>query len=135
MFRLPRFLLYCFAIFIGVAGLLEGGLPLLQYTIKRLEGNYFDAYAVLSSYDRFSSEVILLLSLMLLIVVHIAHVLTGGLSFAKPEKPVLSRKQQDGSPLSAGLISQSLEPPRAQVPTDKESTDEKLGRLLKQRKE
>ena len=135
MFRIFSFLLYCLAVFIGVAGLLEGGLPLLQYTIERLEGKYFDAYAVLSSYDRFSSEVILILSLMLLLVVHIGHVLTRGLSFARPEKPVLSRKQQDESPLSAGLISQSLEPPRAQVPTDKESTDEKLGRLLKQRKE
>ena len=54
MYRLPRFLLYCFAIFIGVAGLLEGGWPLLQYAIERLEGKYFDAYALLSTYDRFS---------------------------------------------------------------------------------
>ena len=131
MFRLFRFLLYCFAVFIGVAGLLEGGLPLLQYAIERLEGKYFDAYALLSSYDRFSSEVILILSLMLLILVHIGHVLTGGLSFAKPENPVLSRKQQADSPLSAGLTSQSLGPSGAPEQTGKETADEKLTRLLR----
>ena len=94
MYRLPRFLLYCFAIFIGVAGLLEGGWPLLQYAIERLEGKYFDAYALLSTYDRFSSEVILILSLMLLIVVHIGHVLAGGLRLAKPKKPVSPQAPQ-----------------------------------------
>ena len=135
MFRIFSFLLYCLAVFIGVAGLLEGGLPLLQYTIERLEGKYFDAYALLGSYDRFSSEVILILSLMLLIVVHIGHVLARGLSFTKPEKPVLSQKQQDDSSLSAGLISPSPEALEAQAPANKETTDEKLDRLLKQKKE
>ncbi len=129
MFRLFRLLLYCLAVFIGVAGLLEGGVPLLKYTYERLAGNDIDAYAVLSTYDRFSSEVILILSLMLLIVVHIGHVLAGGLRFTKTEKPVSLRAQ------SAGLTSRSLKPPEAPAQTDKATADEKLARLLKQKQE
>lgn len=133
--RIFTLLLYCLAVFVGVVGLLKGGVPLLKYAVECLKGNYFDAYALLSSYDRFSSEVILILSLMLLIVVHIGHVLTRGLSSAKSEKLVSSQKQQDDSPMSAGLTPQSLEPLGAPVQTDKETSDEKLGRLLRQKQE
>jgi hypothetical protein len=72
---------------------------------------------------------------MLLIVVHIGHVLGGGLHISRSKKPVSSGKQQDDSPLTAGLTSQSLGPLGAQAQTDKETTDEKLARLLKQKKE
>lgn len=131
MFRVFRFLLYCFAVFIGVAGLLEGGLPLLEYTIKRLEGNSFDAYSVLSSYDRFSSEVILILSLMLLIVVHVGHVLAGGLRFAKTEKPV--RAQSAGSPPPPQKETSSPLPPpgQSQAAAGIDQANEKLASLIK----
>ena len=133
MFRLPRFLLYCFAIFIGVAGLLEGGLPLLQYTIKRLQGEYFDAYEVLSSYDRFSSEVILILSLMLLILVHIGHVLAGGLRLTKSGKSISSDVPSGGPPQKSpkeSIPSPSVSEP---VPASAsvESANEKLAHLTK----
>jgi hypothetical protein len=97
MLRLSRFLLYCVAAFAGVAGLLAGGIPLLKYAAERLAGNNYEAYLALSSYDRFSEEVIFMLSLMLLILVHLGHVLAGGLRFTKPEKPVLLQNRFAGS--------------------------------------
>ncbi len=137
MFRLFRLLLYCLAVFIGVAGLLEGGVPLLEYTYARLAGNDIDAYAVLSSYDRFSSEVILILSLMLLIVVHIGHVLAGGLRFTKTGKPVSLRAQSAGSPQSSqkdvsGPLSQ---PGPAQAAAGIDKANEKLESLVKKVKD
>ena len=133
MFRLFRFLLYCLAVFIGVAGLLEGGLPLLQYTIERLEGKYFDAYELLGSYDRFCSEVILILSLMLLLVVHIGHVLAGGLRFTKTEKPVPLRAQSAGSPPPPQKETSSPLPPpgQSQAAAGIDQANEKLASLIK----
>lgn len=132
MLRLSRFSLYCFAVFIGVAGLLEGGVPLLKYAVERMKGDYFDAYTVLSSYDRFSSEVILLLSLMLLLVVHIGHVLAGGLRFTKSGKSippdVPSGGPQRKSPKESTPSSTS-DPAPASVSV--ESADEKLAHLTK----
>ena len=133
MFRIFSFLLYCLAVFIGVAGLLEGGLPLLQYTIERLEGKYFDAYALLSSYDRFSSEVILILSLMLLIVVHIGHVLAGGLRLTKTEKPVPLRAQPAGAPPPPQKETSSPLPPpgQSQAAAGMDQANERLASLIK----
>lgn len=134
MLRLPRFLLYCLAVFIGVAGLLEGGAPLLKYTYERLAGNDIDTYAVLNSYDRFSSEVILILSLMLLIVVHIGHVLAGGLRLSKTGKPASLRAQSAGSPqpppkeATGGRLPQSGQAPAA---PGIYQTNEKLASLIK----
>jgi len=133
MLRLSRFLLYCLAVFVGVAGLLEGGLPLLKYTIKRLEGNYFDAYVLLSSYDRFSSEVILILSLMLLIVVHIGHVLAGGLRFTKRDKAVSPETRASSTPRTPPQESSSSPSGsyKALAAEDVASANEKLAHLIK----
>lgn len=137
MFRLFRFLLYCFAVFIGVDGLLEGGVPLLKYTYERLAGTDFDAYAVLNSYDRFSSEVILILSLMLLLVVHIGHVLAGGLRFTKTEKSVSLKAPSAGSPPPPQKEMSGPPPPPVQVPAAAgiDNVDEKLASLLKKAKD
>ncbi|MGO8838270.1 MAG: hypothetical protein ACLQAH_12705 [Limisphaerales bacterium] len=133
--RLPRFLVYCLAVFTGVLGLLDGGIPLVKYAAERLASNNYEAYLVLSSYDRFSAEVIFILSLMLLILVHIGHAVGGGLHISNAREQVSSGRQQSGSPLSAGLTSQSLDPPGTPAQTDKETADEKLARLLKQKQE
>jgi len=132
MSRLPGFLLYWLAVLIGVAGLLNGGLPLLKYAIKQLEGNNFGADLDLDSYNPFPSEIILMLSLMLLILVHIGHVLAGGLRFTKSGKVVAPEIQP-------GVLSQT--PPRTSNPSPSESVppvavdivavDEKLARLVK----
>jgi len=133
MFRRLRFLLYCFAVFIGVAGLVEGGLPLAKYAYERLQGKYFDAYVILSAYDRFSSEVILILSLMLLIVVHIGHVLAGGLRFTKSDKPAPPRIQS-GEPTTTWPEKSNLSPSGSDLKpstTDTASANEKLAHLIK----
>ena len=137
MFRLFRFLLYCLAVFIGVAGLLEGGLPLLRYTIKRLEGDYFDAYTVLSSYDRFSSEIILILSLMLLILVHIGHALAGGLRFTKPEKPASLQTRSAGSlrPPQKEMSDPLPKSGQTQAAAELDEANEKLAPLIKRAKD
>jgi len=133
MSRLPRFLLYWLALLAGVTGVLVEGISLLKNWVQRLEDP--DYSYLLSAYDYFSAEVIFLLSLMLLIVVHIGHVVGGGLHISRSKKPVSSGKQPDDPPLTAGSTSQSLEPPGTPAQADKETADEKLARLLKQKKE
>jgi len=130
MTKLCGFLLYCLAVFVGLTGLLTGGLPLLEYAIKRLEGNGFDAYAVLDTYDRFYSEVILILSLMLLILVHIGHALAGGLRLAKPRQSVPT-PQTDVMPRKQprDMTSSSVEP--GSMSADAASLDKKLAHLVK----
>jgi len=85
-------------------------------------------------YDRFSSEVIFILSLMLLIVVHIGHVLAGGLHFSKPGKGVL-RETQPGSapqvpPQEPGPP--PTKPDLAPLAITEVSANEKLAYLVKQ---
>lgn len=132
MLRVIRFLLYWLAVLAGVTGVLVEGISLLKNWMERFNPDYSP---LLSSYDFFSAEVIFLLSLILLIVVHIGHVVGGGLHISRSRKPVLPGKQPGDSSLSAGLTSQSLEPPGAQAQTDKETADEKLAQLLKQGRE
>ena len=133
MLRLIRFLLYCFAVFIGAAGLLDGGIPLLKYTVERLTGHSYEAYMELSVYDRFSSEIILILSLMLLILVHIGHVFAGGLRFPKSGQPdplgMLPGGPRRLTPeeLNRG----SAAPKPAQTAAEIASTNEKLAHLVK----
>ena len=106
---------------------------MLNYTIERLKGNYLDAYAVLNSYDLFYSEVILLLSLMLLIVVHIGHVLTGGQRFTKSGKSISSDVPSGGPPQKSpkeSIPSPSVSEP-APASASVESANEKLAHLTK----
>jgi len=117
----------------GVTGVLVEGVSLLKNWKERLFDP--DYSPLLSSYDFFSAEVIFLLSLVLLIVVHIGHVVGDGFHISKSKEPVSSGKPQGDSPVSAGLIPQPPEPLGTQAQTDKETADEKLTRLLKQKKE
>lgn len=133
MSRVPRLLLYWLAVLAGVTGVLVEGISLLKSWKERLFDP--DYSLLLSSYDFFSAEVIFLLSLMLLVVVHIGHVIGGGFHISRSKKPVSPGKQQGDSPSTTGLNSQSSEPLGAQAQTDKETADEKLTRLLKQKKE
>jgi|SRR5208337_4036904 len=133
MLRLIRLLLYWLAVLAGVTGVLVEGLSLLKNWTQRLEDpNY--SY-LLSAYDYFSAEVIFLLSLMLLIVVHIGHVVGGGLLISKSKEPVSSGPHQGESPKSTSLTSPSPETLGAPAQIDKETADEKLARLLKQKQE
>ena len=132
MSNVPRFLLYWLAVLAGVAGVLVEGISLLKNWKERLFDP--DYSPLLSSYDSFSAEVIFLLSLMLLILVHIGHVVGGGLHISRSRKPVSSGKEPGDASPSAVLVSQPLEPLGAQAQTDKETADEKLTRLLKQKK-
>jgi len=133
MLRLIRFLLYCFAVFIGMAGLLEGGIPLLKYTAERLAGHNYEAYMELSAYDRFSSEIIVILSLMLLLLVHIGHVFAGGLRWSKPGQPELPEMQSNGTRRlsSEGLNQTTAAPKPAPAAAEAASTNEKLAHLVK----
>lgn len=133
MSRVLRFLLYWLAVLAGVTGVLVEGVSLLKNWKERLFDP--DYSPLLSSYDFFSAEVIFLLSLVLLIAVHIGHVVGGGLHFSRSRKPAASGNQPGDAPPSADSASQSREPLGASAQTDKETADEKLTRLLKQKKE
>jgi hypothetical protein len=128
-----RFLLYWLATLTGVAGLLDGGIPLLRYAAASLAGNKYEAYLVLSSYDRFSEEVILMLSLTLLILVHIGHVLAGGLRFTKLEKPVSLDARFTGSrqPPREEISDSLPKPGQTQEATEADKANEKLAQLVK----
>ena len=132
MSRIPRFLLYWLAVLAGITGVLVEGVSLVKNWMQQFNPEY--SY-LLSAYDFFSAEVIFLLSLMLLIVVHIGHVVGGGLNISKPKESISPGKQRGDSALSAGSTAPSPELLEAQAQTDKETADEKLARLLRQKKE
>ena len=136
MFRLFSFLLYGLAVLVGVAGLLVGGVPLVEYLVKRLAGDNLDAYLILSSYDRFSAEVMVILSLMLLILVQIGHALTGASHSQKSGKTAaLQGRLEDplrSPPIGPGR--QSPGPERTPSAAKPDQADEKLAPLLKQGK-
>ncbi len=137
MLRLASVLLYGLAVLVGVGGLLTGGVPLVEYAAKRLAGNNLDAYLILSASDRFYSEVTVVLSLMLLILVHIGCTLTRGSNASKSEKPEAIKDRladragfpqpEPGKPMSRP------EPPPAAAELDQ--ADEKLAPLMKKSKE
>jgi hypothetical protein len=137
MLRLSRFLLYWLAVLVGVAGLLDGGIPLLKYAGERLAGNHYEAYLALSSYDRFSEEVIFMLSLMLLILFHLGHVLAGGLRFPKPEKPVSLQARFAGSlrPAEKEMSGSLPKPGQTQEAAGLDKANEKLAPLVRKAKD
>ena len=124
MHKVPRFLLYWFAILAGLTGVVVGVISLFENWRKR---SFDSDYALLSSSsDYFSSAVILLLSLILLILVHIGHVLVGGLHLTKRDKATVPPEAKTGStPPTVSKKSNSPSPP------DDPSTNEKLAHLLK----
>jgi hypothetical protein len=129
MSRALVFLLYGVAVLIGVAGLIIGGVPLVNYTLMRWRDPTYDYY---SNFGMVSTAVnIVILSLLLLIFVHISHVIRCRFQ-SNPKKPVLSSKQQTGSSLPANSISQPAETSKDQ-PAE-ETPDQKLARLINMKK-
>jgi hypothetical protein len=128
--RVLVFLLYGLAVLTGVAGLIIGGVPLVNYTLMRWRDPTYDYY---SNYGMVSTAVnIVILSLLLLIFVHISHVMRCRFQ-SNPKKPMLSSKQQTGSSQSAKSILKTVETPKEQ-PAE-ETPDEKLARLINMKKE
>lgn len=76
------FLLYCLSLLVGLAGLVVGGCPVIEYVVQRLSGSYNSDYDAL-----FRFTVIFLLSLILLILVHLGHRLAGAFDVGLPKKP------------------------------------------------
>jgi len=128
MFKVPRFLLYWFAILAGTTGVAVGVILLIENWRKR---SFDSDYALLSSSsDFFSWAVILLLSLMLLILVHIGHVLTGGLRFTEADKSVLPKAQSTDTPQTA-LKKSELSSPDAKPAPEDAPANQKLAHLVK----
>ena len=124
MLKVPRFLLYWFACLAGLTGVMVGVISLYENWRKR---SFDSDYALLSSSsDYFSSAVLLLLSLMLLVLVHIGHVLAGGLQLTRRDKATAAPDAKTGS--TPPTVSKKSNSPSA--PTDP-STNEKLAHLLK----
>ena len=125
MLKVPRLLLYWFATLAGTAGVVVG----VRSLFENWKRQSFDAdYALLSSSsDFFSAAVILLLSLVLLILIHLGHVLAGGLRLTKRDKATVPPGTQTGStPPTASKKSDA-----AQLPPDVPPSNEKLAHLLK----
>jgi hypothetical protein len=78
-----------------------------------------------------------MLSLMLLILVHIGHVLAGGLRFTKPEKPVSLDARFTGSlrPPQEEMNSSLPKPGQTQEATGLDKANEKLAPLVKKAKD
>lgn len=124
-------ILYGVATFTGVAGLFAGGVPLTKYALEILRDSEYLHY-----YDRTNlneSEMIFLLSLILLIGVRICSALENKTRPANPsdaassgEKPVVPAPSKEISPLSGA----------AKTPSQPmESADDKLTRLLNEKKD
>jgi len=124
MHKVPRFLLYWFATLAGLTGVVVGVVSLFENWKKR---SFDSDYALLSSSsDYFASAVVLLLSLTLLILVHIGHVLAGGLHLANRDRAAGPPEAKAGPTLPT-VSKKSHSPP---PPVDP-STNEKLAHLLK----
>jgi hypothetical protein len=130
MTRFLRRLLYWLALVAGLIGLVAGGRLLAKYAVARFNDPYFDSF----SYNDlvFSGGVIFLLSLMLLIFTDLARTLSG---FAPP-----GPGKTAAIPAPPGEIAKfgGATPPATPAPIaepDRESADEKLARLLKQKGE
>jgi hypothetical protein len=128
MTRLFREVVYWLAMTAGILGLVAGGKSLVKYALARFNDPYFDSF----SYNDlvFSGGVIFLLSLILLIFADLARTLGGAFPPAKPESPGASPKPTLGAPRTAAPSG-----PAPETEPDRESADEKLARLLKQKKE
>jgi len=122
--------LYWLAWLAGCVGLVAGGRSLGRYVFARFNDPYFDSF----SYNdlAFSGGVIFLLSLILLLFAELARSLGGAFLSAKPEKPGSLPKLT--IPAAPSLAS-AAQTPAPEAAADRESADEKLARLLKQKNE
>jgi len=123
MLKIIRCLLYGLAITTGVAGLFAGGVPLAKFALQYLRDHEYGYYYDTNSL--YLPEIVFLLSLSLLIFVHISFMIGKGIQPASPPKP--------DSPAPAGKIFQPAD--TAGTTTDQETADEKLARLLNQKKD
>ena len=131
MLKITRCVLYSLAILAGVAGLFDGGTPLVKYMLQQWRDQEYRSYYDTSYLN--SPKIIFLLSLILLIGVRVCFALDKGVRPVKPLDTVSSGKKL-AVPASASEIS----PPSgtAETPAQPaESADEKLTRLLNQKKE
>ena len=129
MRKFLRSTLYWLARLAGIIGLVTGGKLLVKYALARLNDPYFDAF----SYNDlvFSGGVIFLLSLLLLIFADVGRLLARHLDAAKPETTAAA-----GEPAKTSAPPASPAPlPAPEPEADRESADEKLARLLKQKRE
>lgn len=120
--------LYWLSILAGLTGLAAGGKSLGKYAFAWLTDKYFDSF----SYNDliFSGSVIFLLSLILLIFANLSRAVTKHL-LTKPEM-AQSAKSAATAPAAGTPAALSATPaPPPEEP--KESADEKLARLLKQK--
>ncbi len=86
-----RFLFYCLSSVAGIVGLVTGGVPVLAHVADRLLGR---SYSVVHD-EFFRYTVIFFLSLILLILVHLAHRLAGAFDLSLPKKPEASESAKD----------------------------------------
>jgi len=130
MKRFLRGLLYCLALLGGITGLVVGGKLLGKYVLARLNDPYFDSF----SYNDlvFSGGVIFILSLILLIFADIGLML--GKKFGPAKNADAAPKPAGVSPKTAASSSPSAPLPDVESEADQESADEKLARLLQQKK-
>lgn len=131
MLKIIRYVLYSLAILTGVSGLFVGGVPLVKFLWEMLHDYEYRYY-----YDTHylnEPEIIFLLSLILLVGVRIALALDKGIRPAHSPDHVASGKQTAAS-APANEVSPS--PVAAETPAQPvESADEKLTRLLNQKKD
>ncbi len=131
MLKIIRIVLYSLAISTGVAGLFVGGTPLVKYAWQWLHDHEYGYY-----YDPnylFSPEVIFILSVILLVFVHISFLVgknihaTGSEKSDSPAKPVENSNSTAEKDLSPTQVAATTAPT--------ETADEKLARLLRQKKD
>ena len=127
MTKLFRGALYWLALAAGGVGLVAGARALAKYIVARFNDPYFDSF----SYNDlvFSGGVIFLLSVILLVLAELARTLGRAFPPAQSEKPGAAPRPGGGGIPVAGPTS-----PAPEAEPDRESADEKLARLLKQKK-
>jgi len=125
MLKIFIFMLYFLAVLTGVAGLIAGGVPLVNYALERWRDPEFDYYSNFGLVSTAGN--IITLSLMLLIFVHVSYVIQRGFR-ATPKKPESPGRLQLNSSLSPDPISPPVEPQKKQPAA--ETPDEKLARLI-----
>ncbi len=130
MLKVIRWLLYGLAILSGGAGLYGGGVPLAKYAFQRLRDPGYGYY--FAPDFLFPPEAIFLLSLLLLMSVRIGFAIEKGIRPADVHTPVASRNQPNDS-ASANEIARPSKTVETSAP-DAETADEKLTRLLNQKK-
>lgn len=127
MLKIIRWILYSLAILTGVLGLIVGSIPLVKYVSEMLHG---DEYSDFSDMRYLAEpEIILLLSLILLTGVRICLALDRKIPPAGPADAI--KKVEAFATAKANILAPASSEP---IAPPAESPDEKLTRLLNQKK-